>query len=136
MTVPFPLPPAWPAASYITPPKLPSSAIAKSEMMSGVVSRLRLSNIQTNAEFTAMWPRLTLAQVNTTVRPFWQAVDAWDTFTLGATWWHPSCPSALKTLIESLSPTGLWMFAEEPVIEEISLGNSYMVRAKIRGAIL
>jgi hypothetical protein len=136
VTVAFPLPPAWPAANYISEPALPESSIAKSEMMGGVVSRLRMSNIQTGAEFTAIWNEVTLTQINTTFRPFWQTVDTWDTFTLGATWWDASCPAALKTLIESCSPTGLWMFAEKPVIEEIFLGKWYTVSARIRSAIL
>jgi hypothetical protein len=136
MTTAFPLPPAWPAANYISEPVFPESSIAKSEMMGGVVSRLRVSNIQTGAEFTAFWNEVTLAQINTTFRPFWQTVDTWDTFTFGAAWWDTSCPAALKTLIESMSPTGLWLFAEKPVIEEIFLGKWYSVTARIKGAIL
>jgi hypothetical protein len=136
MPTAFPIPPNWPAANYVTEPELPSAAIASAEFMSGVISRLRQSSIQTGAEFTAVWNGVTLAQINTTFRPFWQTVDTWDTFTLGATWWHPDCPPALKTLIESCSPTGLWIFAEKPVIEEIFQGSWYTVRARIRGSIL
>jgi hypothetical protein len=105
-------------------------------MQNKIVSRLRLSSVQTDAKFVATWNRVTLAQINTTFRPFWQTVDLWDSFTFGATWWSPDCPAALKTLIESCSPTGLWMFDEAPIIAEVNTGKSYTVSATIKGVIL
>jgi hypothetical protein len=104
-------------------------------MSNGAVSRLRLSTIQVGAEFTATWQRVTLTQINTTFMPFWRSVDLWDDFTFGTTWWNTSCPVGLKTLIEGCSPTGRWMFAEPPVIQEISTGLHYSVAARIKGVI-
>jgi hypothetical protein len=135
MTLAFPVPPTWPAANWVSEPALPVSPITSTTMSNGAVSRLRLSTIQVGAEFTASWQRVTLTQLNSGFMPFWRSVDLWDDFTLASSWWNTSCPADLKTLIESCSPTGRWIFAEAPIIQELSVGRSYSVIARIKGVI-
>ncbi len=83
-------------------------------------SRLRLSSVQSGAEFQASWAPL-LYPALSELLAFWQLVGTHEDFTLPASFFATGCPVDRATLYRNASPTGRWRFKQAPTLNEIEL---------------
>ena len=116
----FPVPPAFPAPNWIDNLVPGENAVIKQTFANKSISRLVVSELQADAEFTAYWNDLTYAQVASFLS-FWRLVCTWDSFTLPAGFWHPSINTTNRDTIIALSPTGFWSFKEIPKLQDVNL---------------
>jgi hypothetical protein len=129
----FPVPPAFPALNWTDNMVPGDAAVIVQTFANKSVSRLRISELQSDAEFTASWNDLTYDQVQVFLN-FWKLVGTWEAFSLPAGFWHPSMNTVKRDTLISLSPTGLWMFKEVPKFYDYNL-EQQAIEATLKGTI-
>ncbi len=116
----FPTSPLFPAPNWIDNFKPGSTPSVNQSLSNKTISRLRISEIQSGAEFTASWNGINYDLVQTFLR-FWQLVDTWNSFSLPMEFWDLNMPTTKRDIIIAASPTGYWQFKEIPKFEDYNL---------------
>lgn len=129
----FPVPPVFPSNNWIDSMIPGESAVVKQQFANKSVSRLVISELQADAEFTAYWNDLSYSQVQDFMR-FWKLVGTWDSFSLPVGFWHSKMNAVSRDTIVALSPSGLWSFKETPKFQDYNL-EQQAITAIFRGTI-
>lgn len=135
------LPPSW--IDQFEPSKRPN---AINPYQGGGESRLRFSNIRTQAMFRAEWNGLSHFQWDKLLN-FWYEVEDFTTFTLPNSFFSAcepklheraidktqgQCTALLRKRIQAASPTGQWLFEDKPTENRVS-NNQFNIVAVFRG---
>ena len=107
-----PVQPSW-ISEYIPP----SRANVVTDFDLGTYSRLRLTNVRSNASFTATWSVIEPLKYRTII-DFWNQVENVDSFELPQSFFNCNMPAAIRELIRSSSPTSMWRISETPSSSE------------------
>lgn len=133
MSLVFPVPPNFPQPNWIDDMIPGESAVVSQTFANQSISRLKISELEAGAEFTAHWNELSYQQVSDFL-VFWRSVGTWESFTLPAGFWHSAIDPIKRNTIIALSPTGLWQFKEKPKFVDYNLSQQAII-ATLRGVI-
>jgi hypothetical protein len=112
----FPTLPILPPPDWIEPIDLTGDTATQNQTLAnGAISRLQVSEVQTNAEFRVRWHNCVTDSVVAQFNSFYKIVGKWESFSIPIAFWNPNYPIAKRDMIIDSSPTGYWMFKDKKV---------------------
>lgn len=125
---PINIPPKW-VFGY----QPPSTPVIRQDNEDKSVSRLRISTIPSQGQFSAEWDGICAVECDR-IWEFWAKVENFDGFELPSNFFRCCTPKRMADRYRKVSPSGLYLFAEEPTEERLNSGL-FMIQATFLGVI-